>query len=518
MSEAIDNHVKIFDTTLRDGEQSPRIALSPAEKLEIANQLNRFGVDIIEAGFPITSEGDFAAVQAIAREVEGPAICALARTQSEDIQRAYDSIRDSEHPRIHTFISTSEIHMTHQLHASEEDVKGQARAAVAIARSLVDDVQFSPMDATRANIDFTAEVIQIALDEGATTINIPDTVGSAQPHEYGELIQRLYERVPDLHKVVLSVHCHNDLGLAVANSLEGVRQGARQIEGTINGIGERAGNTALEEIVVAIKTRADHYGLSTSVILSEIARTSRLVSRLTGYVIQPNKAIVGSNAFKHESGIHQDGVLKERTTYEIIDPATLGFDDPNIALGKHSGRHAVRNFLEQHDAFEPNYFRQVFKRFKEIADHTKGVSPELMLLIAEDVQRREECSYRLSHFGVESSSDSKQATVRVVLPGGSEQTIIADPSHYHELDGPIDALFTAISRATDTDYELMCYTLTPMSSGQEAVGEVRVILNVNGQNIIGRSISTDTLEASAWAYLDALHQAATDNKSANSSC
>src|SRR3982751_6344898 len=343
-----DDRVIIFDTTLRDGEQSPGISLNTSEKLEIAQQLSRLGVDVIEAGFPIASPGDFEAVQAIAREVEGPIIAGLARVHVGDIDAAYGAVRDAERPRIHTFISTSDIHIEHQLRSTREDVKGQARAAVAHARSLVEDVEFSPMDATRADVEYTAEVIQIALEEGATTINVPDTVGYAMPDEYAAFLGRLYELVPGLRDVVLSVHCHDDLGLAVANSFAGLQAGARQVECAINGIGERAGNASLEEIVMLLHTRAADIGLETGIQTREISRTSRLVSRLTGYAVQPNKAIVGRNAFAHESGIHQDGVLKERSTYEIMQADVVGVDDStSLVLGKHSGRHALKAALEE---------------------------------------------------------------------------------------------------------------------------------------------------------------------------
>src|SRR3954451_11158631 len=339
--------VHIFDTTLRDGEQSPGISLNTHEKVEIAQQLARLGVDIIEAGFPIASPGDFEAVQAIAREVNGPVICGLARTGFQDIDAAWNAIKDSERPRIHTFISTSDIHIEHQLQTTREDVKGQAKAAVAHARQYCDDVEFSPMDATRAEVEFTAEVIQIALDEGATTINVPDTVGYTMPNEHAEMWVELYRLVPGLKDVVTSVHCHDDLGLAVANSFAGLEAGCRQVECAINGLGERAGNASLEEIVMLLHTRGATHDLWTGAATKEIARTSRMVSRLTGYPVQPNKAIVGRNAFAHESGIHQDGVLKERTTYEIMDATTIGLETNAIVLGKHSGRHALRKALEE---------------------------------------------------------------------------------------------------------------------------------------------------------------------------
>src|SRR3954468_12779330 len=339
--------VQVFDTTLRDGEQSPGISLNKAEKLEIAHQLARLGVDIIEAGFPITSPGDFESVEAIAREVQGPVICGLARTSKQDIDAAWNAVRDSERPRIHTFIATSDIHIERKLQTTREDVKGQVRAAVAHARSYTDDVEFSPEDGSRSDVEDMAEVIQKAIDEGATTINVPDTVGYTMPREYAAMFGELYRLVPALRDVVVSVHCHDDLGLAVANTLAGVEAGCRQVECAVNGIGERAGNASLEEIVMLLHTRESSVGLWTQANTREIARTSRLISRLTGYPVQPNKAIVGRNAFAHEAGIHQDGVLKERTTYEIMDATTIGLEANSIVLGKHSGRHALRNALEE---------------------------------------------------------------------------------------------------------------------------------------------------------------------------
>jgi 2-isopropylmalate synthase len=341
------NRVKIFDTTLRDGEQSPGISLNRHEKVEIAHQLARLGADVIEAGFPITSPGDFESVQAIAREVHGPVICGLARTSVQDIDAAWNAIQDSERPRIHTFIATSDIHIERKLQTTRDDVKGQARAAVAHAKNYTDDIEFSPEDGSRSDVEYMAEVIQIAIDEGATTINVPDTVGFTMPHEYKEMFEQLYRLVPALKDVTVSVHCHNDLGLAVANSFAGLQAGCRQVECAINGIGERAGNTSLEELVMLLHTRESSVDLWTGVNTKEIARTSRMVSRLTGYPVQPNKAIVGRNAFAHEAGIHQDGVLKERTTYEIMDATTIGLEKNSIVLGKHSGRHALRKALEE---------------------------------------------------------------------------------------------------------------------------------------------------------------------------
>jgi 2-isopropylmalate synthase len=374
-SEQDPNRVLIFDTTLRDGEQSPGISLNTSEKLEIAHQLARLGVDVIEAGFPIASPGDFEAVQAIAREVHGPVIAGLARIHPGDIDAAWNAVKDAERPRIHTFVSTSDIHIEHQMRATREDVKGLTRAGVAHAKQYVEDVEFSPMDATRAEVAFTAEVCQIAIDEGATTINIPDTVGYTMPDEFKAYLMRLYELAPGLRDVVLSVHCHDDLGLAVANSFAGVQVGARQVECAINGIGERAGNASLEEIVMLLHTRQADVGLRTGAVTTEIARTSRLVSRLTGYPVQPNKAVVGRNAFAHESGIHQDGVLKERTTFEIMDATTVGLDANSIVLGKHSGRHALRQALSELGIeVDGQVLNTAFKRFKEIADKKKQVT------------------------------------------------------------------------------------------------------------------------------------------------
>ncbi|MDX6658168.1 MAG: 2-isopropylmalate synthase, partial [Solirubrobacteraceae bacterium] len=392
------DHVQIFDTTLRDGEQSPGISLNATEKLEIAHQLARLNVDIIEAGFPIASPGDFEAVQAIAREVEGPIIAALARANPADVDRAWEAVKDSARPRVHTFISTSDIHIEHQLQSTREDVKGLARASVAQARALCENVEFSPMDATRADREFTAEVIQIAIDEGATTINVADTVGYAMPDEYASFLTELYELVPALRAITLSVHCHDDLGLAVANSFAGVQAGARQVECAINGLGERAGNASLEEIVMLLKTRGSDIGFDTQINTREIARTSRLVSRLTGYAVQPNKAIVGRNAFAHESGIHQDGMLKDPSTYEIMDATSVGLESNELVLGKHSGRHALRQALEDLGfPIEGQALNQAFKRFKEIADKKKQVSAMDLEALVTDELREAVASYTLEY-------------------------------------------------------------------------------------------------------------------------
>jgi len=494
------NRVLIFDTTLRDGEQSPGISLNVAEKLEIAHQLARLGVDVIEAGFPITSPGDFEAVQAIARQVQGPIIAGLARTHTQDIDAAWNAVRDSERPRIHTFISTSDIHIVHQLQTTREDVKGQARAAVAHARTYLDDVEFSPMDATRADVEFTAEVVQIAIDEGATTINIPDTVGYTMPHEFTAYLERLYALAPGLEGVVLSVHCHDDLGLAVANSFAGLLAGARQVECAINGIGERAGNAALEEIVMLLNTRQPDVGLLTGVNTRELARTSRLVSRLTGYAVQPNKAVVGRNAFAHESGIHQDGVLKERTTFEIMDATTVGLEANQIVLGKHSGRHALRQALEELGfTVDGQALNTAFKRFKEIADKKKQVTAMDLEALVTDELRDELKSYTLEWFEVEASSRRPpHATVGVRTPEGT----IVEGSFTG--DGPVDAIFHAINAATGKDAKLREFHVDAVTSGQDALGEVSVVLELGGVPAAGQGVSTDIIEAGARAYVRAL--------------
>jgi 2-isopropylmalate synthase len=497
------NRVLIFDTTLRDGEQSPGISLNAQEKLEIAQQLARLGVDVIEAGFPITSPGDFEAVQAIARSVEGPVIAGLARTHVADIDAAWGAVRDAGRPRIHTFISTSDIHIRHQLQTTREDVKGQARAAVAHAKQYLDDVEFSPMDATRADVEFTAEVLQIAIDEGATTINIPDTVGYAMPHEYGDFLRRLYELVPDLHDVVLSVHCHDDLGLAVANSFAGLIAGARQVECAINGIGERAGNASLEEIVMLLHTRQADVGLYTGAVTREIARTSRMVSRLTGYAVQPNKAIIGRNAFAHESGIHQDGVLKERTTYEIMDATTVGLEANSIVLGKHSGRHALAQALSEL-GFELSgqALNTAFKRFKEIADKKKQVTAMDLEALVTDELRQEVAGYTLAWFEVEASSRRPpHATIAVNGPDGEE--LVGSFTG----DGPVDAIFHAINTATKVDARTREFRVDAVTSGQDALGETSVVVEVAGVSGAGQAVSTDILEAAARAYVRALSNA-----------
>jgi 2-isopropylmalate synthase len=497
------NRVQIFDTTLRDGEQSPGISLNAQEKLEIAQQLARLGVDVIEAGFPITSPGDFEAVQAISRSVEGPVICALARTVAGDIERAWEAVRDAARPRIHMVIATSDLHIRHKLQTTREDVLGQARAAVAHARQYTEDVEFSLEDGFRSDREFMAEVIGAAIEEGATTINVADTVGYAMPEEYAAMFTRLYELVPALQEVTVSVHCHDDLGLAVANSLAGLQAGARQVECAVNGIGERAGNASLEEIVMVLHTRAPYLELTTGVETTEIARTSRLVSRLTGYPIQPNKAIVGRNAFAHESGIHQDGVLKERTTYEIMDAVTVGLEANSIVLGKHSGRHALQQALAEL-GFEVSgqALNAAFKRFKEIADRKKQVTAMDLEALVTDELREEVVGYQLEWFDVEASSRRPpHATVGVRTPEGDE--LVGSFTG----DGPVDAIFRAINTAIGVEARLREFRVDAVTGGQDALGETSVVVEVGGGVGSGQGVSTDILDAGARAYVRALSNA-----------
>jgi 2-isopropylmalate synthase len=510
MTRQESDRVRIFDTTLRDGEQSPGISLNRQEKVEIAQQLARLGVDVIEAGFPITSPGDFAAVEAIAREVEGPVICGLARTAVADIDAAWNAIKDAERPRIHTFIATSDIHIERKLQTTREDVKGQARAAVAHARGYTDDVEFSPEDGSRSDMEFMAEVIAIAIEEGATTINVPDTVGYTMPDEYRAMFEELYRLVPALHDVTVSVHCHNDLGLAVANSFAGLSAGCRQVECAVNGIGERAGNASLEEIVMLLHTRESSVGLWTGANTEEIARTSRLVSRLTGYQVQPNKAIVGRNAFAHEAGIHQDGVLKERTTYEIMDAQTIGLETNAIVLGKHSGRHALRKALEEL-GFDVDgaALNTAFKRFKEVADKKKKVTALDLEAIVSDEMRQSSSAFELVMFDIEAGSDRTpfaRATVR--MPDGSTG------QGSFTGDGPVDAFFSALNAATGLEGRLKEYHVSAVTAGRDALAEVSVLLELDGTLAQGQGVSPDTMEASGRAYLRALANAVGDGQPA----
>lgn len=494
--------VYIFDTTLRDGEQSPGVSLNVAEKLEIARQLAKLGVDIIEAGFPVTSQGDFKAVQTIAREIRGVTVAALARTNLADIDRAWEAVQYADQPRIHTFIATSDIHLRHKLRMSREQVIEAAVQGVKHACKYTSDVEFSAEDAFRSDPDFLCQVLEAAIAAGATTINIPDTVGYATPDEFGKLIRSIRERVKGIEKVVISVHCHDDLGLAVANSLAAVKEGARQVEGAINGIGERAGNASLEEVIMSLRTRRDFYGLETGINTEEIYRTSKLVSTLTGMPVQPNKAIVGKNAFAHESGIHQDGVLKERTTYEIMNPAMIGISHSNIVLGKHSGRHAFKERLaELGYVLAGEDLNKAFMRFKDLADRKKEITDQDLEAIVEEEILRVPATYELTYLHI-SSGSTVVPTATVGLRHGDEVLEEAACGN-----GPVDAICKAVDKITGISCRLVSWGINAVTSGKDALGDVNLKITVDGKRVYrGRGISTDVLEASARAYINAVNK------------
>jgi len=495
--------VMIFDTTLRDGEQSPGVSLSVEEKLEIARQLARMKVDVIEAGFPITSQGDFEAVRAIAQEIEGPIIAALARSTEVDIRRAWEAVSPAARPRIHTFVSTSEIHMKYMLRKEPAQVLKMSVEAVRLARELCPDVEFSAQDATRSDPEFLYRLIEAVIEAGATTINIADTVGYTMPGEFYKLIAGIRTNVPNIHRAVISVHCHNDLGMATANSLAAVEAGARQIECAVNGIGERAGNTALEEVVMALATRHDYYGVQTGIVTEQIARTSHLVSTFAGMPVQPNKAIVGSNAFAHESGIHQDGVLKRPETYEIMKPESIGLAKGRLVLGKHSGRHAFRDKLAEmgYNLSELDV-DSLFIRFKALADRKKEITDRDIQAIVEDTLYKAEEVYRLGAFQVSSGNNSLPMAT-IVLEKGKESI-----RHAASGDGPVDAVYKAIDGAVGISYRLVDYSLKAVTSGKDALGEATVRLERNGRVFLGRGVSIDIIEASALAYINAINKMA----------
>ena len=500
MSKA--ERVIIFDTTLRDGEQAAGGTLNVQEKLDIARQLERLGVDVIEAGFPVTSPGDFDAVSLIAKEIRTPVICALARAHPKDIDGAWEAVKQAKHPRIHVFLSASDIHMLHQLKKSREEVLEMSRSMVARAKQYTDDIEFSPMDASRAEPGYIYQVLQAVIDAGATTVNIPDTVGYAIPTEFGDLIEGIFQNVPNIGRAVVSIHCHDDLGLAVANSLEAVKRGARQVECTINGIGERAGNASLEEIVMAIKTRGDLFELTTNIKTAQIYKTSRLVSELTGFPVQPNKAIVGANAFSHESGIHQDGVIKMPITYEIIDPRTVGIPASSLVLGKTSGRHAFRERLaELGYSLSEQDFNRAFIAFKELADKKKKVTDkDIESLIAEELRTVSEV-YHLDRVQVSCGDRGiPTAAVRLVTSDGQ---VLADAALG---TGPIDAVYKAINRLVKVPSVLTEFTVKSVTEGIDAIGEVLVRIESEGVTYTGRGADTDIIVASAKAYMNALNR------------
>ncbi|MCX7859359.1 MAG: 2-isopropylmalate synthase [Chloroflexus sp.] len=520
-------YVRIFDTTLRDGEQAPGCTMTLEEKLEVARQLARLKVDIIEAGFPAASPGDWAAVHEIAREIgtpDGPIIAALARANRDDIDKAWSAIQPAAKKRIHTFMSTSDIHLEYQFRKTRAEALQLIHEMVSYARSLCEDVEFSPMDAGRTDPLFLREAVAVAVAAGATTLNIPDTVGYLTPDEYGAMIRDLRENVPGIERCILSTHCHDDLGMAVANSLAGVRAGARQVECTINGIGERAGNASLEEVVMALHTRQQYYGLRTRIETREIARTSRLVSSFIGVPVPPNKAIVGANAFAHESGIHQDGVLKYRQTYEIMSAETVGFDSNTLVLGKHSGRHAFRKYLEEKGyTLNEEEFQHVFARFKDLCDRKKKVDDrDIEALIAGEMQHTPEL-YKLDHVQYASGVGMiPTATVRLIGPDGQPKVDSAQGT------GPVDAVYQAINRIVQRPNELIEFSINAITEGLDAVAEVTVRIREQGaparlnessstatsltgrrqaqQIFSGYGVHTDTIVAAAQAYMAALNK------------
>ncbi len=504
------DRVIVFDTTLRDGEQAAGGTLNIQEKLEIARQLEKLNVDVIEAGFPISSPGDFEAVRLIAKEIRAPIICALARAHPDDIDRAWEAVKEAEHPRIHVFLSASDLHMLHQLRKSREQILEMSRDMVARAKRYTDDIEFSPMDASRANPDFIYQVLKSVISAGATTVNIPDTVGYAIPDEFGKLIEGIFQNVANIERAVVSVHCHNDLGLAVANSLEAIRQGARQVECTINGIGERAGNASLEEIVMAIKTRQDFFNLATNINTRQIYKTSRLVSELSGFSVQPNKAIIGANAFRHESGIHQDGVIKMPKTYEIMDPKVVGIPASSLVLGKLSGRHAFKERLaEMGYSLSDEDLNRAFKAFKELADKKKKVADrDIESLVAEELRNVSEV-YHLDRLQVTCGDRGiPTASVRLIGPDGQ---LLEDAALGA---GPVDAVCKAINRLVGVPNNLTEFSVKSVTDGIDAIGEVLIRRESEGVTYTGRSADTDIIFASAKAYMSALNRLLSARKAA----
>lgn len=500
----MNDRVWIFDTTLRDGEQSPGVSLNTQEKLDIARQLQKLGVDIMEAGFPIASVGDFESVKTIAQNVKGVTIAGLSRASFKDIDRAWEAVKYADQARIHTFIATSDIHLKHKLKMSREQVIEAAVAAVKHAKKYTADVEFSAEDAFRSELDFLCQVIEAAISAGATTVNIPDTVGYATPVEFGEFIRDIRMKVPNIDKAIISVHCHNDLGLAVANSLAAVSNGAQQVECTVNGIGERAGNASLEEVVMALYTRNRFFEKNSNIKKEEIYRTSRLVSSLTGMRIQPNKAIVGKNAFAHESGIHQDGVLKERSTYEIMNPEMIGLNINNIVLGKHSGRHAIKDRLyELGYQLSDDEIDKTFVKFKALTDKKKEIQDEDLVAIVENEVLIVPETYKLEYLHISSGTKLiPTATIRLEKDGEMNEEAACG-------DGPVDAIYKAIDKLTGITSTLQLYNLHAVTGGKDALGEVTVKIQPNGGNkkvYLGRGVSTDVLEASAKAYLNAVNK------------
>ncbi len=492
----------IFDTTLRDGEQAPGAALTSFQKMEVARQLENLGVDMIEAGFPIASPDDFAAVSAIAKLIKKSGVCALARCIYKDIERAGVSLKKAKHPRIHLFLATSKIHLKYKFKKAEDEIASIAKEAIRQAKKFCSDVEFSPEDATRTQKDFLFRMVELAIKEGARTINIPDTVGYSYPQEIYSLITDIINHVPNINKAVVAIHCHNDLGLATANSLSAVLAGARQVHCTINGIGERAGNASLEEIVMAMRTRRDVFGdFYTDINTQEIYRTSRLVSKATNFVVPPNKAIVGRNAFAHESGIHQDAILKKRSTYEIMDPHDVGIAASQLILGKHSGRHAFRDRLNRLGiVLSDEQLNKAFVRFKEVADKKKDIFDDDLRIIVEDEIRVAKPVWRLDSFEINSGTEVKPNAQVVLIKAGKK--LYGDSFG----DGPVDACFKAIDKITGYKVKLDDFRLESVTSGKDALGQASLKLKISSRVVSGRGSSTDIVEAAVKAYIDAVNK------------
>ncbi|MDD5506141.1 MAG: 2-isopropylmalate synthase [Candidatus Omnitrophica bacterium] len=493
----------IFDTTLRDGEQAPGASLNGQQKLEIAFQLEKLGVDVIEAGFPVASPGDFGAVSQISRKIKKSAVCALARCLTLDIMLAAKAVKPAKHPRVHIFLATSKIHLKYKFRKAEDEILKIAKDATRLARKHCADIEFSPEDATRSERDFIYRVIETAISEGAGTINIPDTVGYSYPQEIYSLITDIRNNVPNIEKAVIAIHCHDDLGLSTANSLSAVLAGARQVHCTVNGIGERAGNASLEEIVMALKTRKDVFGdYYTQINTKEIFRTSRLVSSLTDFIVPPNKAIVGSNAFRHESGIHQDAILKKRNTYEIMDPHEVGISSSQLVLGKHSGRHAFGDRIKNMGfKLDEKQLNQAFMRFKDMADKKKDIYDDDLRIIVQDEIRVEKPVWKLDSFEVTSGTMNKPHAMVILSKKGRFL-----PTGESTGDGPVDACFKALDKITHFKARLEDFRLEAVTSGKDALGQVSLKLKVSGSIVSGRGSSTDIVEAAVKAYIDAVNK------------
>ena len=495
------NRVYFFDTTLRDGEQTPGVSLQTPEKIEIAKGLVRLGIDVIEAGFPAASPGDFDAVQTIAREVKGATICALARANEKDVQKAIDALKDAERSRLHVFIAISELHMEYKLKMTRQEVLDKVKSVLAYAKGKVDEIEFSGEDAARSDLDFACQVFGVAIAGGATIINVPDTVGYMNPNEFGDKIRYIKEHTPGIENAIISVHCHDDLGLANANTLAAIKAGARQVEGTINGLGERAGNVAIEEVVMALKTRHDYFGdLQVNIDTKQFTKVSKLVSRLTGVVVPPNKPIVGSNAFAHESGIHQHGMMSNPETYEIMTPESVGAEKTDLVLGKHSGRHAFADHLAKlgFQSFTEEKINDLFAKFKELADRKKQVyDDDIVALVVDNLHHKKAFELVAQYYKL-GEKGYAYADVRLMTPDGERADAAVG-------DGPVDASLKAVERVVGLPISLKDYQIRAITAGKDALGEATLKVEYNGRLYHGRGISTDIVKSSVNAYINAVN-------------